>query len=279
MKYLSIRKLHYITQRKKHNEINNDIDDWLFSPYHCLKVRFFIELSAILANFLQHTPIKPNFITLLFAMSPVIGSILLSSGKANLIIAGVLVFFFYGIFDWTDGILARVTKKTSTLGIVLDTWAGLVGSFSFLIGLGMYLFNATLEIHFIYIMILIIIIRALDLKNFVYHHAMYNFYKNYKFRQKKNKKKIKVDKKDRNLSKKLIYLKNFFQSFLDDRARTVDTIGLIILIELTYDKIILMNFIYYLFLVKALAIFAGGFYLVFFKGFAEKINSSLNKIS
>ena len=87
-----------------------------------------------------------------------------------LIIAGVIVFFLFGIFDWTDGLLARVTKKMSTLGSVLDPWSGYVGSFSFLIGLGMYLFNATLEIHFIYIMILIIIIRALDLKNFIYHH-------------------------------------------------------------------------------------------------------------
>ena len=58
MKYLSIRKLHYKTQRKKHKEIDADLDDWIFSPYHCLKARFFIELSAMLVSILQYTSIK-----------------------------------------------------------------------------------------------------------------------------------------------------------------------------------------------------------------------------
>ena len=72
----------------------------------------------------------------------------------------------------------------STLGSVLDPWAGLVASFSFSIGLGMYLFNATQEIHFIYLIILIITIKALDIKNYTYHYSMYNFYKSYKLKKK-----------------------------------------------------------------------------------------------
>tara|TARA_B100000029_G_scaffold448908_1_gene471705 strand:- start:2912 stop:3751 length:840 start_codon:yes stop_codon:yes gene_type:complete len=279
MKYSSIRNLHYKTQRKIHIGINASIDDWLHSPYHCLKVRFFIELSAIIVNLLQHTPIKPNFITILFVITGIVGSILLSSGEQHLIVAGVLIFFTYGIFDWIDGLLARVKKKMSTLGSVLDPWAGLVASFSFSIGIGIYLFNSTQEIHFIYLTILIIAIKALDIKNYTYHYSMYSFYKNYKLKKNKNRKKNKFKKEDLNLPKKLIYLKNFFKGFLDDRAITIDTIGVIILIELSYDKIILTNFIYYLIFIRALALFAGGFYLVFFKDFAEKINSSLNKIS
>ena len=135
-----------------------------------------------------------------------------------------------------DGLLARVTKKKSTLGSVLDAWAGDVVAFSFIIGLGMYVFNATQEIHFIYLIILIITIKALDIKNYTYHYSMYNFYKSYKLKKNQNRKKYKFEKKDLNLSKKLIYLKNFFQGFLDDRARTIDTIGLIILIELSLDS-------------------------------------------
>ena len=45
------------------------------------------------------------------------------------------------------------------------------------VGLGVYLFNATQEIHFIYLVILLIIIKALDIKNYTYHYLMYNFYK------------------------------------------------------------------------------------------------------
>ena len=111
MKYSSIRKLHYKTQRKIHVAINADIDDWLHSPYHCLKVRFFIELSSLIVNLLQHTPIKPNFITILYVISGITGSVLVSSGEEHLIVAGVLIFFTYGIFDWMDGLLARVKKK------------------------------------------------------------------------------------------------------------------------------------------------------------------------
>jgi len=273
MNYFSVRKLHYKTQRKIHLAINASIDDWFFSPYHCLKVRFFLELSALFVFFLQYTPIKPNFLSISYVIAGIVGALLLGSTEENLIIAGVIVFFLYGIFDWMDGLLARVTKKISTLGSVLDPWAGYVVSFTYLIGLGLYLFNATQEIHFIYLMILIITIRALDLKDYSYRWLMYKFYKNSKSQKKKNIKKNKLEQNKHNLPKIFIYLKNFFQSFLDERARTYDTIGLIILFELMYDKILLTDIIYYLFLARVLAIFAGGLYIVFFKNFAEKIES------
>ena len=210
---------------------------------------------------------------MLYVVSGIVGVLLLGSTEENLIIAGVIVFFLFGIFDWMDGLLARVTKKISTLGSVLDPWSGYVSSFSYLIGLGLYLFNATQEIHFIYLMVLIITIRAIDLKNYSYYYLMYTFYKNFKSQKKKNRKKNKLEKNKHNLPKILIYLKNFFQSFLDERARTYDTIGLIILFELMYDKILLTDIIYYLFLARVLALFAGGLYIVFVKGLAEKIES------
>tara|TARA_Y100000590_G_scaffold14934_1_gene17988 strand:- start:5737 stop:6564 length:828 start_codon:yes stop_codon:yes gene_type:complete len=274
MNYFNVRKLHYKTQRKLHLAINASIDDWFFSPYHCLKVRFFLELSALFVFFLQYTPIKPNFLTILYVIAGIAGALLLGSAQENLIIAGVIVFFLYGIFDWSDGLLARVTKKISTLGSVLDPWAGYVVSFVYLIGLGLYLFNATQEIHFIYLMILIITIRALDLKDYSYRWLMYKFYKNFKSQKNRNRKKNKLEKNKNNFPKILIYLKNFFQSFLDERARTYDTIGLIILFELMNDKILLTNIIYYLFVVRVLAIFVGGFYIVYFKGLTEKIEST-----
>jgi len=275
MNYINIRKLHYKTQRKKHNEINASFDDWLFSPYHSLKTRFFIELSTILVSFLQFTPVSPNFITLLFVLSGILGAILLGSGQENLIVIGVIIFFFNGIFDWMDGILARIKKTTSELGNIFDTWGGVVGSFGFLIGLGMYLYNATNEIYFLYLMILIITIRALDLKDFVYHYLMYEFYKNKRI-NKKNKKKVKILKKNEKTPIILFYLKKIFQGFLDNRARTIDSIGLIILIELYYNRIILTDFIYYLYLLKVSAIFCGGIYLVFGKNLVEKVKSSFN---
>ena len=95
-----------------------------------------------------------------------------------MILAGLVIIFFKSILDWVDGDLARLKKQTSELGALIDDWAALVGYYSFLIGLGMYLFNATLEIHFIYVMILMIVIKSLDIKDYTYHRTMYLFYKN-----------------------------------------------------------------------------------------------------
>ena len=93
MIYFNIRKLTYTSHRKVLlPPLNVDMDDWIFSPYTCLKFRFAIEFSSIIVWLLQSTSVTPNFITFLYAMSGVIGCLLLSSGAENLIIAGVVVF-------------------------------------------------------------------------------------------------------------------------------------------------------------------------------------------
>ena len=273
MNYSKIRKQNYKVQRERHWDMNIDIEDWLRSPYTAFKAKFHIEFSCLIVYFLQYTPIKPNWISLLFTASGIVGAIFLGSGNNNLIIAGLIIFFSKVILDSCDGLLARTKKETSVLGNLLDDWAGLVNSLSFLVGLGLYLYQATQEIHFMYFIILIITLRHLDLKDYAYHQLMYTFYKDNKlFKKLKNKnKKIKIIKKSGKVPSILILLKNFFQNFLDDRARTVDSIALIILIELTYDKIILTNFIYYFIIFKLIVIFLGGFYLVYFKKFLEKL--------
>ena len=277
MNYLNIRKLTYKTCRKANKEMNINVDDWLFSPYTFLKNKWLNETAAVITYVIQNTPISPNFISLLYGALGIIGGVFLASGDESLIIAGIIIFFSKIVFDSVDGLLARIKKKTSELGDVLDSWGGVVGVYSFLIGFGMYLYNATQEIHFIYLIILIITIKTLDLRNYTYHHLMYNIYKNNKFyKSLKNNKKNNIKKKQ-NIPGILITLKNFSQSFLDERARTVDSIGLIILIELSYDKIILTNYIYYLIVFKLIAIFLGGFYLVYYKEFVNNVILKLQK--
>ena len=140
----------------------------------------------------------------------------------------------------------------------------------------MYLFNATQEIHFIYVMILIMMIISLDIKDYAYHRIMYYSYKNNILPKKIKNKVKKINQKKNDIPNILIILKNFFQNFLDNRSRTIDFICLIILIELIYDQIIFTNFIYYLILFKLCVVFLGGFYLVYFKNFIEKISSKKN---
>ena len=288
MNYKNIRKLIYknrikissiATSEKKRNMLRVEISDmnkWHKMPYTALKSKIFLEISSVLVFLLQHTSIKANWISLTYAALAIIAGILLSSGIDNMILAGLVIIFFKSILDWMDGDIARLKKQTSELGDLIDAWAGLVGYYSFLIGLGMYLFNATQEIHFIYVMILIIMIKSLDLKDYAYHRIMYYSYKNNTLPQKIKNKGKKITQKKNNIPNTLIILKNFFQNFLDNRARTIDFICLIILIELIYDQIILTNFIYYLILFKLFMIFLGGFYLVYFKNFIEKISSKKN---
>jgi hypothetical protein len=250
--------------------------NWRKMPYTALKTTIFHEISVVLVFLLQYVPIQPNWISLAYAASSLIACILLSSGVDNMILTGLVIIFFKSILDWLDGDIARLRKQTSELGDLLDAWAGQVGYYSFLIGLGMYLFNATQEIHFIYVMILIMMIKSLDLKDYTYHRIMYSFYKKNTLPKKIKNKGKKITQKKNNIPNTLIILKNFFQNFLDNRAKTIDFICLIILIELIYDQIIFTNFIYYLILFKLFIVFLGGFYLVYFKNFIEKISSKKN---
>ena len=82
---------------------------------------------------------------------------MLSSGEQNLIIAGVIIFFTYGLFDWIDGLLARVKNCLSTLGGMLDDWAGYVSSYSFPIGLECTCLML-LKKYILYILVILLII-------------------------------------------------------------------------------------------------------------------------
>ena len=273
MNYKNIRKFLYKEREKISSIANSDMSKWHKMPYTALKTAIFNEISSVLVFFLQYTSINPNWISLAYAAFGIIAAVLLSSGIDNMILAGIVIIFFKSILDWIDGDLARLKKQTSELGALIDAWAALVGYYSFLIGLGMYLFNATLEIHFLYVMILMIVIKSLDIKDYTYHRTMYLFYKNNTFPKKIKNKEKKITQKTNNVPNILIILKNFFQNFLDDRARTNDFICLVILIEIIYGQIILTNYIYYLILFKLFMLFLGGFYLVYFQNFIEKITS------
>ena len=273
MNYKNIRKLIHKNRIKISSIATTDITNWRKMPYTALKSKIFFEIASVLIFLLQYTSIKANWISLAYAAFGIIAAVLLSSGIDNMILAGIVIIFFKSILDWIDGDLARLKKQTSELGALIDAWAALVGYYSFLIGLGMYLFNATLEIHFLYVMILMIVIKSLDIKDYTYHRTMYLFYKNNTFPKKIKNKERKITQKTNNVPNILIVLKNFFQNFLDDRARTNDFICLVILIEIIYGQIILTNYIYYLILFKLFMLFLGGFYLVYFQNFIEKISS------
>ena len=264
-----IRKTHYSGQRKK-KALTWYMDDWYNSPYSALKSRYYIETSSIIVFILHHTRITPNFLTLAYVFFGAISGVFLASNNNNLILIGLFLLFSKGSIDWADGLLARIKKQTSHLGDLLDNWGALVGSYSYLCGFGIYLFNKSGEGHFVIISIIIILVKSLDIKNYAYQLSMYNiFYSNKKnkifqnigYGKKKSKYKV---------SRQLILLKYFFQNFLDERSRTIDFICLLIFIDIFFIDVILLNYIYYLIFIKIVALFCGSFYITYFKNFFYK---------
>ena len=273
MKYNKIRNLHWISQKKiLKKQFNINIDSFFSAPYTFFKAGLYIELSSVLAFIIQNTPITPNLITIMYALLGIIGGFFLGSGNENLIIIGIFIIFFNGVLDWTDGLIARLKKSVSPLGSLLDEWAGLIVSYSFIIGFGLYLFNKTGQINFISLLILIIFVRALDLKNYFYQSTTYKLYKfeinkiqlKRKYLSKNNLKKYRV-------SKLVNFLKEILQKTFDDRSRSIDLICALILLDIFYKDIVLLEYIYIFITLKYIILFLGGFYLIYFKKYLNKL--------
>lgn len=273
MKYNKIRNLHWISQKKiLKKQFNINIDSFFSAPYTFFKAGLYIELSSVLAFIIQNTPITPNLITIMYALLGIIGGFFLGSGNENLIIIGIFIIFFNGVLDWTDGLIARLKKSVSPLGSLLDEWAGLIVSYSFIIGFGLYLFNKTGQINFISLLILIIFVRALDLKNYFYQSTTYKLYKfeinkiqlKRKYLSKNNLKKYRV-------SKLVNFLKEILQKTFDDRSRSIDLICALILLDIFYKDIVLLEYIYIFIALKYIILFLGGFYLIYFKKYLNKL--------
>ncbi len=152
IKYLTYRKIrdrHYKEENiRMKTEGGTDLNKWYVQPYSFLKAIFYIECGSFLVYLLQYTSVTPNFLTINYILLGFLGGIFLSIDNSSLILIATIIFFSKSILDWSDGLLARIKKKTSELGSLLDSWGGLVGDYSFISGLGVYLFNKYQSIHF-----------------------------------------------------------------------------------------------------------------------------------
>ena len=263
-----IRKFNFLNHKKRIKDyINVDISNWCKNPYTFFKSRYYSEISSILVFFLQYTKITPNFLTLTYVFLGLLTGVFLASNNQTLILISLAILFSKNALDWADGLLARFKKKESRLGELLDNWAGHVITNSYLCGLGIYLYNKNEEIHFIFLVIIILLLKMLDLKDYAYHFSMYKI-----IRSKDKKKIIKsVSKNKYGTSKYLFPIKVFLQNFLDERSRTIDFICLLIIIDIFYINVTLLNYIYYLITLRAFALFCGGFYITYFKNFLGKM--------
>ena len=123
--------------------------------------------------------------------------------------------------------------KPTKFGALLDQWAGLVGEYGFIFGLGLYLYNFSGNVLYVYLMTSILVLKSNDFKNYIYNIIL--------FKKKKFNKSFKNKNKD---NKFFSFLKKFVRNGFNYQGKTVDLILLIMLIELIQKKLILSQIFY-----------------------------------
>jgi len=262
-------------QYNYHSEKFPYVDDWKRNPYTFLKARFYMEASAILVYLLLKTKIKPNTVTIVYGLAGILGGILLSIPLKVTIMLALFIFFAKGILDWSDGHLARVTGQTSITGHVLDSYGALLNDLGLQMGLGFYVAFRTGSHVFYYLIPLIPFFFAAKLKTFSEIILFTELLKK-KFLKDSLQKNADVgtthttseNTKDNVLGKHKKYYENF-SAVLDARARNVDIICLLILIEM-FSSVSITWIIFIAFVIKGFISFVGGYYITIKKGWVEK---------
>ena len=254
------------------------INNWKKNPYTFLKSIFYMESSAVFVWLLLKTKIKPNTVTIVYGIAGIVTGILLSIPNNYTIFIALIIAFTKGILDWSDGHLARITGQTSLTGHILDAYGALLNSLGFQIGLGMYAAYRADTLLFYYLVPLLLFFRAGGL--FLFSRAIlfeeFSSEKNVSSfqdndSQDKNQDNININSLERSYGK----YKNLFMGFLDDRARSVDLICLIILLEIVFP-INISWLVFLLIVVKYFIIFVASIYMIGKGSWAE--NEMMNKL-
>mgnify|MGYP001191284105 CR=1 FL=1 len=235
MNFFSIRKdiyQHNITMQKSRGE--NLIS--LRYPYSTLKSIYYVETASIFLFTTQKIIKSPNFITLIYILFGVVGSFLVAiSPSKTLFYIGLFMVFTKGTFDWADGVLARKLNKTSFLGHALDVYGANICDAAFRLAFVFY----TLKYYPDYMFLLplfsffLLITRFNIFSDFLFLKQIQNSSDNIQ------KKIINNYEKDFSQEKKLIYIIKLYKiyiSFLDERARGIDLLLLVLLFDALSDE-------------------------------------------
>jgi len=273
-----LRKQQYNYRR----EVFPYLFDFIRNPYSFIKTRFYIETSTVLVWFLLKTNINPNTVTVIYGLAGIATGILLAIPNKYTICIALLIAFTKGILDWSDGFLARITGKTSLTGHILDVYGAYLNSIGLQIGLGLYVANNSSTLLFYYLVPILLFFRMADLYEQSKLIILYNFTSIYQ----KGLSSIKDfnnedDQLDNHPKIKIGFynkLRKLFFGFLDDRARSVDFICGIIILELFYP-INVSPYIFVLIIIKHFIIFFVSFFKVAKGGWAENFaNKQLTEL-
>lgn len=263
IKFSKLRINNFKDRKKQNLKFGFDITDWRRSPYSCFKARIYIELSSIFAFLFQFTSITANQISLIYCFLGLVAGILLASGVDFLMITGLVVFFLKGSMDWTDGLVARIKNQTSSVGHMLDTWGSHIGEMSLITAIGIFCFNFSNNLVYLFLLIIILFLNVIDFKLFSFHQSFYELVNKKIQLNLRNIKKIK--------KKELSFSYQFLKNFMDGRARTVDTICFLLFFEIIYKVNYFSPIIFSLYFLKSAIFFFGIIYLYYLKKKLENL--------
>ena len=230
------------------------LDKFKENPYTYIKARYYMYSSVVLVYLLLRSRITPNMVTISYCLCGVIGGILLSIPNFYFNMIGIFIFFSKGILDWTDGHLARIKYKTTLTGHILDVYGAVLNSIGFTLGLGFFAFHQTNYEFLIYLIAIIAFLHS-EVYTSAGKKIIIEDLSKILSNSKKTFNNINKDTKQKH-SLNTIKIKdpkwlNVFKDFFDDRARSIDFILLLVIIDIYFEY----NFTFYIFLIISLRIF------------------------
>lgn len=271
---ISLREIR-LHQYKYNGSFVPYINNWKRSPYTFLKSRFYTEFSSLLVYILRNSEVKPNTLSILYILLGLIAGVLLSMPYKIAIVTAVFIFFSKGILDWSDGHYARLKGQVSVTGGVLDHYGGMIGSLCFQIGLGFYVGHKSGINIFYYLIPLILLGYCARLTTFAYgilfqeHLSADRISDHIKNNKETSSAALSEGKEKPALKTKWVKAYNLLESFLDENARTVDLICLIIICEL-FTPVFITWILFLAMVVKQILIFSATFFIVSRGGWVEK---------
>lgn len=275
LKIKEIKELIFKQQFKRFPYLN----EFKKNPYTYLKARYYMYCSVLLVYFLIRSRIKPNMVSIAYGFCGIAGGVLLSIPDLNYNIIGIIIFFNKGILDWSDGHLARIKYEPSMTGHILDIYGAKLNSAGLTIGLGFFVMNYTGYEFLIY---LIAVIAFLNFELYISDAKKIIFDD---FNKIINNNQTNVLKTNKNRKKKIFskshkveypgWIKNL-AGFFDDRARSVDFILLIMIVDI-YFNFSLSLYIFLIIFTRIFCRYILSFYFGVKSKWAEKAIAELEK--
>ena len=275
---ISLRELKVIIFEQQFSKFPY-LNDFSTNPYTFLKARYYMYSSVLLVYVLLKTNITPNMVTIAYGVSGVIGGVLLAVPNIYFNIAAVLVFFNKGILDWSDGHLARLKYSPTLTGHILDEYGASINSIGLIMGVGFFSINQTGYTFLMY---------PIAIAGFLHSEKYTSFGKNVILSQLNKlmteREAVACDSTvasqgiSENHAIKFHWIISIFRNILDDRARSVDLVLVIVLLD-CYFNYSLTLYVFLLFFLKLSAQFVLSIIVGVRSKWAESVIDNISKNS